>query len=106
MAAVSIHFERNAVVRAARQKSSNVQFGKPRNAKLAVLLGVHKLVKEKPICKRLVRDRGIAERDRRHLREVGQIRESYANQHGVERRILKPDALQNQNSHTIGQLAV
>jgi hypothetical protein len=85
---ISIDLQRDAIVPATIEESANVQLGEAGDAQLPVLLDMNQFVEEQPVGERLVRDHHIAECDRRHVGEAGQVGESHPAQRHIEGRIL------------------
>jgi hypothetical protein len=101
---VGVDLKRDAIIAAARQEPSDVQFRESRNPKLSVLLDVDKLMEQEPIRKWDVRYHNITESDGGHPGEVRQVREAHARQHRVERRVLDSEAMQDQDPCRVERL--
>ena len=67
---VGVHLQRDAIVTAARQESSDIQLRESRNSKLEVLLDVDEFMEQEPIRKLLVGYDDITEPNRGDFREV------------------------------------
>ena len=103
---VGIRFEGNAVVVLARQKSPDVEFSKPLNPKLPILLDVDEFVEQGDVPERPVGYDDIGEGDGGHQTEVRQVREPHAREHRVERRVLDPEPIERGDADRVEHLGL